>query len=102
LTRGWPVMSVDTKKKELVGNFKNPGRSYRQQAREVLDRDYPSWALGQAILYGVYDYAHDDGYVLVGTCHETPAYAVAAIRRWWLDVGRQRYAGEKHLLIEAD
>jgi Rhodopirellula transposase DDE domain len=102
ITRGLPVISVDTKKKEWVGNFKNPGRCWRQRDRAVLDHDYPSWASGQAIPVGVYDLAHQDGYVLVGTSHDTPAFTVAAIRRWWLDVGRRRYPKAQRLLIEAD
>lgn len=102
ITLGLPVISVDAKKKELVGNFKNPGRCYRRQARAVLDHDFPSWAVGRAIPFGIYDYAHDDGYVVVGTSHETPTFAVGAIRRWWLDVGRHRYPKAKRLLIEAD
>ena len=61
-TRGWPVISVDTKKKEWVGDFKNPGRTWRREDREVLDHDFPSWALGRAIPYGIYDLAYDDGY----------------------------------------
>jgi hypothetical protein len=99
---GLPAISVDTKKKELVGDFKNPGRTYRRQAHEVLDHDFPSWAKGRAIPYGIYDLARNDGYVVVGTSHETPAFAVASIRRWWLNVGRHRYAGKKRLLIQAD
>lgn len=102
VTIGWPVISVDTKKKELVGNFKNPGRSYRKQARDVLDHDFPSWAEGRAIPYGIYDYAHNDGYIVVGMSHETPTFAVAAIRRWWMDVGRQCYPEAQRLLIEGD
>jgi Rhodopirellula transposase DDE domain len=102
LTLGLPVISVDTKKKELVGDFKNPGRCWRRQDRIVLDHDFPSWALGRAIPYGIYDVAFDDGLVVVGTSHETPSFAVAAIRRWWLEVGRRRYAGKRRLLIEAD
>jgi Rhodopirellula transposase DDE domain len=102
ITLGLPVISVDTKKKELVGNFKNAGRCWRRRDRDVLDHDYPSWALGRAIPVGVYDLAHDDGFVLVGTFHDTPAFTAAAIRRWWLDVGRRRYAGARRLLIEAD
>jgi hypothetical protein len=101
-TRGWPVISVDTKKKELVGDFKNPGRCWRRRERAVLDHDFPSWAIGRAIPYGIYDLACDDGLVVVGTSHETPSFAVAAIRRWWLEVGRWRYSGKKRLLIEAD
>jgi hypothetical protein len=101
-TRGWPVISVDTKKKELVGDFKNPGRNWRREDREVLDHDFPSWAVGRAIPYGIYDLAFDEGLVVVGTSHETPSFAVAAIRRWWTEVGRGRYFGKRRLLIEAD
>jgi Rhodopirellula transposase DDE domain len=100
--RGWPVISVDTKKKELVGNFKNRGRTRRRQPRDVLDHDFPSWAIGRAIPYGIYDSAFNDGYVVVGTSHETPAFAVAAIRRWWIVVGRRRYPEARRLLILAD
>lgn len=99
---GWPVISVDTKKKELVGDFKNPGRCWRRQDRDVLDHDFPSWAVGRAIPYGIYDLAFNDGLIVVGTSHETPSFAVAAIRRWWLEIGRWRYAGKRRLLIEAD
>jgi len=102
VTLGLPVISVDTKRKELVGNFKNAGRCYRKQSREVLDHDFPRWALGRAIPYGIYAWAHNDGYVVVGTSHETPALAGAAIRRWWLDVGRHRNPKAKRLLIECD
>jgi hypothetical protein len=102
ITRGWPVISVDTKKKEWVGNFKNPGRSWRRRSREVLDHDFPSWAKGKAIPVGVYDLKHKDAYVLVGCSHDTPAFTAAAIRRWWLEVGRRRYRGARRLLIEAD
>jgi hypothetical protein len=102
ITRGLPVISVDTKKKEWVGNFKNVGRCWRQHDRDVLDHDYPSWAIGQAIPVGVYDLRHEEGYVLVGTSHDTPAFTGAAIRRWWLDIGCRRYPGAKRLLIEAD
>ena len=70
--------------------------------RAVLDHDFPSWAIGRAIPYGIYDLAFNDGLVVVGTSHETPAFAVAAIRRWWLEVGRRRYPGKRRLLIEAD
>ena len=101
-TQGWPVISVDTKKKELVGDFKNPGQSWRREDREVLDHDFPSWAVGRAIPHGVYDLAFDDGLFVVGTSHETPSFAVAAIRHWWLEVSRWRYFGKRRLLIEAD
>jgi Rhodopirellula transposase DDE domain/Winged helix-turn helix len=102
ITRGLPVISVDTKKKEWVGNFKNPGRTWRRQSRDVLDHDFPSWAIGRAVPVGVYDLGHKDGFVLVGRSHDTPAFTVASIRRWWLDVGRYRYRGARRLLIQAD
>jgi hypothetical protein len=102
LTHGWPVISVDTKKKEWVANFRNPGRCWRRQPRRVLAHDFPSWAEGPAIPYGIYDLARNEGYVVVGTSHDTPTFAVAAIRRWWLAGGRHRYHGAKRLLIEAD
>lgn len=102
LKNGWPVISVDAKKRELVGNFKNPGRCWRRKPRQVLDHDFRRYAVGVAVLYGIYDVRHNDGYVVIGTSHETAAFVVAAIRRWWLRVGRFRYSGAKRLLIEAD
>jgi Rhodopirellula transposase DDE domain len=102
LTLGLPVISVDTKKKELVGEFKNPGRCWRAKDRNVLDHDFPSWAKGRAIPYGIYDLAFNDGLVVIGTSHETSSFAVAAIRRWWLEIGKRRYSGKRRLLIEAD
>lgn len=102
ITHGWGVISVDTKKKEWVGDFKNPGRCWRHQARLVLDHDFPTWAVGRAIPVGVFDVARNDGYVVIGTSHETPTFAVSAIRRWWLKVGRRRYGHSRHLLIEVD
>jgi len=102
LTLKFPVISVDAKKKELVGNFKNPGRRWRRESRDVLDHDFPSSAIGQAFPYGIYDFAYNDGYVVVGTSYETAAFAVAAIRRWWLVVGQNRYPEARRLLIQAD
>ncbi len=102
LKAGWPVISVDTKKKELVGAFKNAGRTWRQVPWEVLSTDFLHDAIGKAIPYGIYDLARKEGYVVVGQSHETPAFAVAAIRSWWLDVGRHAYPGCHQLLIEAD
>jgi len=102
LRRGWPVLSVDCKKKELVGNFKNAGRCWRQQALDVLDHDFPSQAVGRAIPYGVYDIGRNKGYVVVGTSRETPQFAAAAVRRWLRHEGRWRYRGVGHLAIEAD
>jgi hypothetical protein len=102
LKRGWPVISVDTKKKELIGNFKNGGRTWRRQARAVLDHDFPSMASGRAIPYGIYDEGRNAGYVVVGTSHETARFAVAALRWWWLQVGRRAYPQARRLTIEAD
>jgi hypothetical protein len=102
LGRGLPVISADTKKKELVGDFKNPGRCWRRRPRQVLDHDYPSWALGQAIPVGIYDVGHNDGYVVVGTSHNTAAFLTAAIGRWWRVVGRRRYPGARRLRLEMD
>ena len=102
LSRGWPVVSVDSKKRELVGSFKNRGRAWRQGARDVNMYDFLSDALGIAVLYGVYDVGRNQGYVAVGVAHDTPEFAVATIRAWWLQVGRRVYPGRRHLLIEAD
>jgi hypothetical protein len=102
LARGWAVISVDTKKKEWVGPFKNPGRTWRRAPRSVFAHDFPSYAEGLAIPYGISDLTYNDGYVVIGTSHDTPTFAVAAIRRWWLAVGRRRYGASRRLLIEAD
>ncbi len=99
---GAPIISVDTKKKELIGPFRNPGRTWRQQPLEVYETDFPNDALGKAIPYGIYDLTHNEGYVVVGTSHETPAFAVAAIRSWWLEVGCHYYRHTHTLLIQAD
>ena len=102
IKRGWPVISVDTKKKELVGDFKNSGLCWRTESRAVLDHDFPTWAKSRAIPVGVYDLVANDGLVVVGMSHETPTFVASAIRRWWLKVGRRRYRGRRRLLIEAD
>jgi hypothetical protein len=102
LKAGDPVISVDTKKKELIGAFKNAGRTWRRSPLAVADHDFPSQAEGKVIPYGIYDLTHNCGYVVVGTSHETPEFAIAAIRRWWLVRGRRRYAGTNRLLIQAD
>ena len=99
---GAPVISVAAKKRELVGNFKNAGRTWRPQALDVLESDYPSWAAGVAIPYGIYDLGRNHGLVVLGVSHQTPEFALAAIRYWWLRIGRRHYAGQQRLLIEAD
>lgn len=100
--QGWPVISIDTKKKELVANFKNPGRTWRRRDRDVLDHDFPSWANGRAIPFGIYDIARNEGYVVIGISHETAAFTVRAIRSWWMDVGRWHYPETTRLAIECD
>ncbi len=100
--RGLPVISVDTKKKELIGRFKNEGRAWSRKAIAVNDHDFPSDALGKAIPYGIYDVAANAGTLFVGTSRETAAFAVQCLERWWLDEGRQRYCDANELLILAD
>jgi len=99
---GFPSISVDAKQRELIGNFKNPGRTYRRKPLDVLESDYPSDADGVAIPYGVYDTTHNEGFVVVGISHQTPEFAVACIRRWWLRVGKRKFPKKRHLLIQAD
>lgn len=99
---GFPVISVDAKQRELIGNFKKPGRTYRRKALAVLESDYPSQADGVAIPYGIYDVARNEGFVVVGTSHQTPQFAVTALRRWWVQVGQPWYGHKRHLLIQAD
>ena len=102
LKAGQAVISVDTKKRELVGNFKNAGRTWRRGAIPVLEYDYPSQADGVAIPYGIYDLAANEGFVVIGVSHQTPEFAIAAIRLWWVKIGRLKYVGQHELLIEAD
>jgi hypothetical protein len=99
-----PVISVDTKKKELVGDFRNNGREYRPQGdpEEVRVHDFLIKELGRAVPYGVYDLAANSGWVSVGVDHDTAAFAVNSIRQWWLSVGRARYPQATRLLITAD
>ena len=100
--KGAPIVSVDTKKKELVGNFKNPGRAWARQPVLVNDHDFPSMAEGKAISYGIYDVLANRGSVFVGTSRETPGFTSDAIQRWWHYDGRRRYPQAKALLILAD
>lgn len=97
-----PVISVDTKKKEKIGNFKNNGVSWEKGARRVKDHDFPSDAEGVAILYGIHDTQANKGFVAVGTSHETPAFAVDAIVLWWTSYGSSMYPKADELLILAD
>jgi transposase len=104
LAAGNPVISVDTKKKELVGDFKNAGRAYRPKGdpQKVRVHDFIIPALGRANPYGVYDLAHNLGWVSVGTDHDTAAFAVATIRRWWQSMGAKLYPQARRLQIMAD
>jgi transposase len=104
LERGVPFISVDTKKKELVGNFKNAGVEWQPKDEpELVDvHDFPSDAIGKAIPYGVYDVADNSGFVNVGTDHDTPVFAVTSIEAWWKRMGRKRYPEASELFITAD
>jgi hypothetical protein len=104
LAHGRPVISVDTKKKELVGDFKNAGREWQPAGKpeKVLVHDFPDDATGKAVPYGVYDMGRNEAYVSVGCDHDTPAFAVASIRRWWTSMGRRAYPDTDALFITAD
>jgi hypothetical protein len=104
LQRRQPVISVDTKKKELVGDFKNAGREWQPAGTPELVRvhDFPGDAVGKAIPYGVYDMARNEAWVSVGRDHDTSAFAVASIRQWWTMMGRRAYPQATALLITAD
>ncbi len=102
--KGAPIISVDCKKKELLGNFKNNGREWQAKGEEtnVNVYDFLSLADGKAIPYGIYDLVHKSGFVNVGIDHETAEFAVESIRRWWHESGKALYPGKKELLITAD
>ena len=99
---GWPMVSVDTKKKELIGNFKNSGQAWCQEVDAVDVHDFPQDALMRAVPYGIYDVRSNCGSVYVGTSADTPEFAVSALARWRSDVGRQRFPHATQLLILAD
>jgi transposase len=101
---GFPVVSVDTKKKELIGRFKNRGREWQKkgQPEEVNVHDFADKELGKVVPYGVYDLTHNQGWVSVGINHDTAEFAVATIRRWWKRMGIRLYPQAKELLITAD
>jgi hypothetical protein len=104
LALGEPVISVDTKKKEKIGNFKNNGSEYRQskQARKVLDHDFLIEELGKIAPYGVYNVNNNTGFVNVGTSHDTSEFAVESISRWWETVGKHTFPNAKTLYITCD
>ena len=104
LLAGEPVISVDTKKKELIGNYRNPGRRWRpkETADRVRVHDFPGPEVPRAYPYGIYDLSRNTGFVNVGTDHDTGAFAVASIRGWWRAEGRRLYGQTQRLLITAD
>ncbi len=104
LRRKQPVISVDTKNKELVGEFKNGGREWQPRAtpEKTMVHDFPSDAIGKAIPYGVYDMARNEAWVSVGRDHDTPTFAVASIRQWWNMMGKRAHPNAKELFITAD
>jgi hypothetical protein len=99
---GRPIVSIDSKKRELVGNFKNNGANWSQRPTLVNDHDFRSDATGIALPYGVYDLAANHGYLFVGTSHDTPAFAADNLARWWVYAGRRRYPDATELLVLAD
>lgn len=101
---GQPAISVDTKKKETLGNLKNPGQTWQRKGkpREVDTHDFPDPRKGKAVPYGVYDLGHNEAWVSVGVSSDTAEFAVAAIRRWWKRLGRRRHRQATRLLITAD
>jgi hypothetical protein len=101
---GQPAISVDTKKKELVGDFKNAGREWRPRGKPeaVQVHDFPDPTVKKAIPHGVYDLTRNEGWVSVGVDHDTARFAAASIQRWWRKMGRRRYRGARELLITAD
>lgn len=104
LATGNPVISVDTKKKELVGNYKNNGQTWLPKGKPILvnTHDFPDKQFGKVAPYGIYDMTRNEGYVNVGITHDTAEFSVASIRRWWEELGQARYNAAKELLITAD
>lgn len=99
---GAAIISVDSKKKEMIGDFKRSGKTWCKEAEEVNEHDFPSLATCQAVPYGIYDVLRNKGYVYVGTSGNTPKFAVDCVARWWREEGRDGYPGVDQLLILAD
>ncbi|MEJ2265125.1 MAG: ISAzo13 family transposase [Anaerolineales bacterium] len=102
LQAGWPVISVDSKKKELIGNFKNAGQRWCLEAEPVNEHDFKQDALGKAVPYGLYNLNHHLGWVYVGQSADTPQFAVEAIAQWWQTIGRELFPTAPQLLILGD
>jgi hypothetical protein len=102
ITSGLPVISIDTKKTELIGEFMNKGRTWRRQAEEVNEHDFPGAAKCRAVPFGIYDIVRNEGHVYVGMSNNTPAFAVHSVARWWQDDGHRSYPNANSVLILAD
>lgn len=102
LKSGSPIISVDTKKKETLGNFKNAGRSWSQSAKVVHDHDFKSDATGKAVPYGIYDVNKNKAFVVVGKSKDTPAFATDSLEKWWRTTGQVQYPNTNEILILAD
>jgi len=100
--KGKPIISIDVKKKELIGYFKNDGRTLRKQPHEVFDHDFPSLAEGKLVPFGIYDLKANKGFVYCGTSFDTSEFAVDCIVRWWIEVGQKNYPKTKEILILCD
>jgi hypothetical protein len=102
IVAGLPIISIDTKKKELIGDFTNKGKTWRRQAEEVNEHDFPGAAKCRAVPFGIYDPTRNEGYVYVGLSNDTPEFAVRSIARWWEGEGHRRYPRANAFLILAD
>ncbi|MCK4822499.1 ISAzo13 family transposase, partial [bacterium] len=102
LKAGKPVISIDSKKKEQIGNFKNAGKTWRKEAYQTLDHDFPSLGEGKLIPFGVYDLANNSGYMYCGTSFETSKFIAEGLSRWWADVGQFDFLGQSEILILCD
>lgn len=100
--KGFPILSIDTKSRELIGCFYQEGQRWSRDPIEVLDHDFPSYAQGIGIPYGIYDTVRNHGFVCVGTSRDTSEFAVDSIHRWWLEVGSQAYPQAEAILLLAD
>lgn len=102
IREGQPIISVDAKKRELIGDFKNPGTTWTRDLIEVNDHDFPDQATAKVTPYGIYDVIHNEGAVVVGESANTAEFAVTAIVQWWLKIGQKRWPNAKKILILAD
>ena len=102
LDQGMPVISVDAKKKEIIGNFKNDGMTWCKEAIEVLDHDFPNWGIGKLVPYGIYDLKNNKGHVYCGMSFETSEFAVDCICGWWEEYGQFAYTNQSEILILCD